>query len=420
MDKVLIISYFFPPCNLTASQRLDNWVKYLPENDIKPIVVTRFWEGNELTEYQQLKSKGFEVIHKKEKNHEVFYLPYNQSIRDYFFIKGEHSSFFKFISKIFTFFTIILQNHFVRLIPFYNLYSFTNTYLNNNKDIKKVIISVSPFEQLFFGYLLKKKHPHIDWYADYRDDWNTTELEENKLKWYNSYFEKKWLSNSKNIISVSEYYTSKIERFVGKKGYTIYNGFDDFIQNNHPEINDEFNIVYNGTLYPTQEIEIFIAGFISFIEMNKKRKIHLFFPGLSINKSQEERVIKLLKGYEDFYTITNRLPKNEVLEIQKKASLLLMVSHKNIKGIPSSKIFEYLSLRKPFIVCPSDNDVLEKIAIESKLGIVLNNKEEVMSYLNEKLFNKKSLFIEDKTLLNFSVRKQVYKLGQILKQKSHD
>jgi hypothetical protein len=82
MDKVLIISYFYPPCNLTASQRLGNWVKYLPEYGIKPIVVTRFWEGNELNEYQQLESKGDSIVHINESNHEIYYLPYKQSIRD--------------------------------------------------------------------------------------------------------------------------------------------------------------------------------------------------------------------------------------------------------------------------------------------------------------------------------------------------
>ena len=29
MKKILIISYFFPPCNLTASQRVSSWAKYL-------------------------------------------------------------------------------------------------------------------------------------------------------------------------------------------------------------------------------------------------------------------------------------------------------------------------------------------------------------------------------------------------------
>lgn len=44
MKKVLIISYFFPPCNLTASQRSMGWARYLREQGWDPIVVTRNWE----------------------------------------------------------------------------------------------------------------------------------------------------------------------------------------------------------------------------------------------------------------------------------------------------------------------------------------------------------------------------------------
>ena len=44
MQKVLIISYFFPPCNLTASQRVVSWAKYLHKSGYYPIIITRKWE----------------------------------------------------------------------------------------------------------------------------------------------------------------------------------------------------------------------------------------------------------------------------------------------------------------------------------------------------------------------------------------
>jgi hypothetical protein len=89
-----------------------------------------------------------------------------------------------------------------------------------------------------------------------------------------------------------------------------------------------------------------------------------------------------LQGYEVFYEMTDRLPKEQVLEIQQNSDLLLMVAHKNIKGVTSSKIFEYLSLQKPFIVCPNDLDVLEEIAIKSGLGVVLEESNDVFQYLS--------------------------------------
>jgi len=44
MKKILVISYFYPPCNLTASQRTESWAKYLHNSGFYPIIITRKWE----------------------------------------------------------------------------------------------------------------------------------------------------------------------------------------------------------------------------------------------------------------------------------------------------------------------------------------------------------------------------------------
>ena len=44
MKKVIVLSYFFTPCNLTASQRALGWAKYLKEFGYYPIIITRNWD----------------------------------------------------------------------------------------------------------------------------------------------------------------------------------------------------------------------------------------------------------------------------------------------------------------------------------------------------------------------------------------
>ena len=44
MKKILIISYFFPPCNLTAAQRVYSLAKYLSKYGFYPTIVTRRWD----------------------------------------------------------------------------------------------------------------------------------------------------------------------------------------------------------------------------------------------------------------------------------------------------------------------------------------------------------------------------------------
>lgn len=405
MTKSLIISYFFPPCNLTASNRISGWEKNLPENGIYPIIVTRNWEGTELTQEDRMKSSGQVVKIIRKETSEVHYLPYKSTFRDYCFIHSSVNIFFKYLSKILTLINLFLQPIHVRSIPYANLYYYSRDYLKNNPDVKTVLITGNPFEQFYFGFLLKKEFPAINWIADYRDDWTTSEVTKVPFRKFQQYFEKKWVGTASFITTISPHYQKKIAELVQVPGYTIYNGFSELIEKKEKSNNDEFVITYNGTLYETQEIEIFLDGFKLFLESKPNVHVKLKFPGILIDKTQAQRVANYLKGYEEFYEMTDRLPKEQVIEIQQNSDLLLMVAHKNIKGVTSSKIFEYLSLQKPFIVCPNDQDVLAEIATKSGLGVVLEESNSVFQYLANIKMNE--LQIDTKKLEQFKENEQV-------------
>lgn len=420
MKKVLIISYFFPPCNLTAAQRIGSWCKYLPEFGFYPIVVTRNWNGDEYTDAQRLTTtKVSKVI--KTNSSETHFLPYTSSLRDLFFIYGQKKPLFRYLSKALTLIYSLLQCFSIRFIPYRNIYQQARQLLLEDKTIKTLIISGNPFEQFFFGFLLKKEFPDLKWIADYRDDWTTSEIDKLPFRKIQSFFEKKWVRSSSAILSISPYYTQKISSFLGVKGFTLLNGFDNIesLANSNTDTNS-FTLTYNGTLYPTQPVEVFLEGFKLFVTQNPTVNIQLHFPGLLINKIQANRVTKALQGFEKNYSATEWVSRQEVLSLQEKSDLLVMVAHKNIKGVPSSKIFEYIGLRKPFIVCPGDGDILDDIAHSSKLGNVLNSKEAVFLFLQERaqekrngIFNEK---LKESNIELFSAKKQVELLSNLLNQ----
>jgi glycosyltransferase involved in cell wall biosynthesis len=279
--------------------------------------------------------------------------------------------------------------------------------------VSTVLISGNPFEQFYFGYKLKKTFPRIKWIADYRDDWTTSEVTKVPFRKFQQYFEKKWVRTASFITTISPYYQKKITDLVQVPGHTIYNGFSELIETKEKSNNDEFVITYNGTLYQTQEIEIFLDGFKLFLDSKPSVNVKLKFPGILIDMTQAQRVANYLKGYEKHYEMTDRLPKEQVLDIQQNSDLLLMVAHKNIKGVTSSKIFEYLSLQKPFIVCPNDHDVLEEITIKSGLGTALNSSQEVFGHLKKMIAESEKKNNLEK-LSQFKVRKQVEFLGGIV------
>ena len=147
MKKVVVLSYFFPPCNLTASQRSQSWANYLSLYGYKPIIITRRWDEKISHLSDVSKATPTEIKHEVFDNYEVYYLPYRQNLRDKIYVKYKESRFNSF-RKLLTFFELIFQPFLNFVIPYNNIYSFALEYLQQNKDVKKMIsyLQACPYE----------------------------------------------------------------------------------------------------------------------------------------------------------------------------------------------------------------------------------------------------------------------------------
>lgn len=426
MKKILVLSYFFPPCNLTASQRIEGWVNYLSLFGYYPIVVTRNWDIAINSPEDASISTGKEVKQVKQNNYEVHYLPYNASKRDEIFEKNRNKKYLQKLSKILTLKDLLLESSSNLAIPYANMYDYSRKIIKENPDIECAIISAKPFNQFKFGYLLNKEFG-IKWIADYRDDWNTSELESKNTGWMKyiskiqSKNEKKWIGSAECITSVSKIYRDRITQFVQKKGFVILNGFDG-IENTEiiKKDNNRFNITYNGSLYPTQSIEPILDTVKKIIQQKEFQiEIHLNFPGLGFDKTQEKRVIDFMKGFEQFVHITSRIPKSEVVYIQKNSDLLLMVAHGTVKGVPSSKLYEYVGLKKQILLFPNDHDIIEETLNDTGLGIICDTEDQIYDHLVSLIRLKEKgeievLVIDDSKIDFYSRKNQTAELAKLL------
>ena len=422
MKEVLIISYFYPPCTLTAAQRPAGWVKYLSSFGFKPIVVTGNWDVELTQPADQLRDSGKELVIETPDSFQIHYLPYRATVRDRLF--NSTNRLLKKSSKFFTFIESIGENYSNRFIPFRNMYDYSEKLIEQH-NFSALLITGNPFVQFRFGYLLNKKF-QLPWIADYRDDWTTSEIIQPKGKLarfllsIQQYSEQKWVGSSSMISSVSAIYTARISQFVTVSGATILNGFDALLPKIAKEDRTTFKITYNGTLYDTQDIETFIRVVIRCIEVYREKiKIQVQFPGLAYDPCQETRVKKLISGYESFFLITARIPKSDVLILQQNSDFLLMLTHIGKKGIPSSKLYEYLSIQRPIICFPSDDDIVAETIKDTGAGIIVDTEEYLMDYLNESILsklNRNEAFIEVDVnkLSSYSQYHQVLKLSAIL------
>lgn len=338
-----------------------------------PIVITRKWEKeiNTYADVNQISTPGIQI--EKTDWGEIHHLPYNGNLRDKIIAKYGMSR-MGLMRKALSLWELLLENFFVFAIPYKNFLFYT-THLIKKEAVVGTIISSGPFPQFFLGYLLHQK-TGIPWVADYRDDWSTDEVGKSAgfvssfLKKINRRSEKKWVGSAAAFTTISPYYRDKIARLVQIPGFVIQNGFSktEIV----PNATTDNTLVYNGTLYPSQPVEDLLHQLKAY-NTQSATKLTVDFPGLGIDPVQKNRVVSAAQalGVENYLNITPRIPKEQVMEKQQRALALIMFGHTGLKGIPSSKIYEYLSLGKPILLFEPDGDILEEIVLNYNLGFVV-------------------------------------------------
>jgi hypothetical protein len=422
MKPVLIISYYFPPGNFAGSYRMKAWAEHLHKFGYYPIVVTRHWKENE-TDYTAIADK--DELSKEEYGHYTVYrLPYKGSIRDRLVKRFEGKM--KSFAKLFSFFQVLGQNYFLFSAPYHNLYFFSRNLLKERPDIRILITSGRPFLLFRFAYLLKREFPNISWLADYRDPWNSCPLIKQSFKQrlfrlLEKPMEKKWVAKADSITTVSEGISSSISKIVDRsRAVIVTNGFEEFVETAAGNHAKSFSIAYIGSLYDSQQIEVFLEGFKRYIKKTKHSPaIDLQFLGLGNSAKQNSRIKRALSGFEEYYYIENWLPKEVMMNKASMAHNLLLCGMPDRKGTYTAKFFDYLSLQRNIVLCPSDGDILEKTINETHSGIVLNTSEEVSNYLDityRQWEEQKSIpyYGQKDKILSYSYKKQVQILSHVL------
>jgi glycosyltransferase involved in cell wall biosynthesis len=426
LKKVLILSYFFPPCNLTASQRVQSWANYLHTFGYKPIIITRRWDEKIAHLSDVSKTTPPEVKHEIHENYEVFYLPYKSNLRDKIYVRFKETR-FNNLRKTLTFFELVLQPFFNFVIPYRNIEKFALQYVRQNPDIKTMVVSGNPFNLYKFGYQLNKE-TGIKWIADYRDAWTTSTINFinkrllhkfiNKLE---IFCERKWVSSASLITASSQPIADHVAALVNKTGVALYNGYveEDFKPITVAEKFQPFTITYVGTLYDGQKVEVFCAAFKKLIDNYPAAKTKIIFPGLNFYSAQQLRIEKEMKGYENYYECTARMERHKILAIEKQSHLLLHVAWDEHSGIIASKIYEYIASGTFILVTPTDNGAIEEIITKSNCGICTKSVNDTFDFLKieyEKYL--KGIYrVNDTTsenVLQFSRKKQAGKLAEQL------
>lgn len=429
-NKILVISYYWPPSGGAGVQRILKFVKYLPDFEITPIVITiePKYAAFPVLDKSLIKdvNPNLEIYKTKAKDYFKFYkkLTGKNNIPHGGFT-GETEKSFK--SKLIRF----IRGNFFIPDPRkgWNKYAFQKACeIIEKHDIKNILTTSPPHSTQLIGLKLKRKYPHINWIADFRDPWTDIYYYDKLFhtfiaKKIDKNYEKKVLQNTNHILVVSNPIKQNLNKNSGKnilhKITVIPNGYDESDFNYENSLKQEkFIITYTGTISTEYKLQGFFQA-LKNLDENLKNNICVRFIGSNVeiintyNFSDNNIIIEKV----------NYLPHEEILKELHKSSLHLLVipDNKNNKGILTGKLFEYLGSQKP-ILClgPVDGDAA-KIINDCNAGATFD----YMDTNNIELFisNNIKLWLDDKKIsdkyyndnvYNYTRKNLTKKLAQII------
>jgi glycosyltransferase involved in cell wall biosynthesis len=389
MNKVLIITYYWPPSGGAGVQRWLKFSKYFPEYGWEPIILTvdPEYAAYPATDNSLAKELPFSLKVHKTPSIDYFriYKKDKTKIPSAGFANSVENT---FKGKILRF----IRGNFFIPDPRrgWNKFAFRKACeIIESEGIKHVITTSPPHSTQLIGLKLKKKYPLIKWVADLRDPWTDIYYYRQFYptiisKMIDRRYEKQVLKASDQIItigkSLKDHFTSKIYE-AGEKTEVITNGYDpDDFDGLAPSLPDILTISYIGTLSDAYPVEGFLEALNNYKE--KRNDFRLIFIG-TVSPKQKKLILSFpgcssaeFVSYVDHRTALRYM-------VESTALLLIIPDNQGNKSIITGKLFEYIAAEKP-VIClgPADGDAAE-ILRETGHGITFSYQDSngILEYL---------------------------------------
>ncbi len=414
MIKAIIITYNFKPQNITSVQRPYAWAKYFKKSGIYPIIITKNWNSH-ITDKVEIDENDDYKLYKVKTN-----LILKEEFAEIKGIKG------KVLRSIFRLLHLFFYDSF-KFGPNRDFYNVAKNIISQMDNPKVLIVTTMPYGLFRVAYKLHND-TGIKWIADYRDDWTTSEIPEKNilkrvlLKTIYRNQEIKWVSTASRIVSVSTNYVDKILKlldFEEDKGFAVENGY---FEEDHPlshknwEKENSITFTYVGSLYDSQDLLPLITALNrAVIELELKGSVKFVFLGTALNSKIKRRIIKTGTHLE--FVFHKRMSKQEALLVQNRSHYAVMCPHKGLKGIPSSKLYEFVGARMPVIYYPNDNDIINETLKYCGLGFTAEDEKSLVDVFKKALELK--LTIKEKNCLKYSrfhsTQKMALEIKELLK-----
>lgn len=363
-NRILIISYYFPPLGGIPPRRSLRFAKNLPFFGWEPVVLTVSKPSNKEAawDYELLK--------------DIKDLPIEVIRTNWMDILW----FYNLLGKLKLYRLSAWYSTFCRRFPpdpYIGWYPYAvkaGIKVIKKQKIGCIYSNSAPFTTHLIALTLKKG-TQLPWIADFRDPWIDDPLRPKGLfRWQEkleSKQEAKVIENADHVITASKNYAYFLkEKYpqAKRKITTIYNGYDWPAGQEYKEEcqNDFLNFVYVGAFYRYQSPTNFLKALELFIKDNiPKDKIGFTIVGGHGDNSWKDKFAN--SPVREIVSVANFMPNNQVREKLIKAPCLLMHQARE-RGdlIVLGKTFEYISTGRPILALVPKGTECEDILIKSR------------------------------------------------------
>jgi len=425
MKRVLIVAYYWPPSGGAGVQRWVKFVQYLRDFGWEPVVYTPSNPEVPIIDETLLKevADDLEVLKYPIWEPYSFYKKFlgkkeGHAISPGVLTEVKEKSFKERLSVWVrgNFFIPDARKFWVK--PSVN---YLSDYLQKN-PVDAIITTGPPHSMHLIGLGLQKK-TGIKWVADFRDPWTNIHFYDELM--LSTAADKKHRNLEKAVLSHADHVVSasmSMEADFRKDGYkqvtTITNGFDqqDYSKGDGT-LDAGFSLTHIGTLYGSrnpqavwQALQELVQNEPGFSEDFKLRLIGKTEP-VVLDSIREY-------GLEEHLENLGYLAHEQVVAMQQKTQLLLLIFSQKERTIIPGKLFEYLAARRPVVCIGSPEWDAPQILAKARAGqtALFGDKEKVKSIILEyyHLYKKGQLTLPAYDITRFSRPALTERYAQLL------
>jgi hypothetical protein len=399
-NKILIITYYWPPAGGPGVQRWLKFVKYLSDFGIQPVVYIPENPTYPIIDkilVKEVSEKAIIIRHKIIEPYQIasfFSKNKTKKISSGIIPNKKKQS---FLDKLFL---LIRGNLFIpdaRIFWVKPSVRFLEKYIAEN-SIDTIVTSGPPHSLHLIGLELKQK-TNVKWIADFRDPWTTIGYHKSlRLSNYASkkhkFLEHKVLNAADNIIVTSKTTKTEFEAITLKPIEVITNGYD-IEDTDKQDLDAKFSLAHIGSFLSERNPAILWESLVALLseipDFNKHLEIKLIG---AVSQEVLETITQF--GLNPYVNNLGYVSHADAIAHQKKSQALLLIEidSEETRSIIPGKLFEYMVSGRPIIAIGPIHSDFEEIISHTNTGVFLHYSEKeklknvILDYYNQYLEGK--------------------------------